>query len=315
MYGPNHQQGHGSRLNGGPPGRGIGPMMYNFVQQGSHQHHTHPQQHHQPLQQDHSGHAGSNAIGHHGFSSGLLSNVTPFTPSSHQNSATPNSRGAQNQAHTEHSKKQIEAYKDSERAHNTMTEQHQPHYFARLRASENKGIGPPIQPANPESTPGEDDRGRPVNVEKSLDRQDWMSLDFSGQGLRNLSVVLFNSYDFLTELHLASNHLDFLPSQIGQLRSLRHLDVSHNNIRELPPELGMCTPLRQLLLFSNAIETLPFELGALHFLELLGIHDNPIDNDMKQKLAEEGTQSLITSLKEQAPGKPCAEFYARLCNC
>jgi CCR4-NOT transcription complex subunit 6 len=307
MYGPNHQQGHNSRLNGGPPSRGMGHMMYNYVQQqGAHQHHTHPQQqHHQSIQQDHTGHgASSNPISHHsGFSSGLMSNVTPFTPSSHQNGHNPGSRGGQSQQFSEQWNEQLKAYKESERAHQTMTEQHQPHYFARLRASENKGIGPAIlPPSHAESTlDGEEDRGRPVNVEKMLDRQDWMSLDFSGQGLRNLSAILFNHYEFLTELYLASNQLSYLPAEIGQLRSLRHLDVSYNQIRELPPELGMCTPLRQLLLFNNSIETLPFELGALHFLDLLGIQGNPFNPELKQKLADEGTQSVITYLKEQAP--------------
>lgn len=184
-----------------------------------------------------------------------------------------------------------------------MTEQHQPHYFARLRASENKGIGPVISATTDATPDGEEDRGRPVNVEKVLDRQDWLNLDFSGQGLRNISITLFNHYDFLTELYLASNHLSYLPAQFGQLRSLRHLDVSHNQLTELPPELGMCTPLRHLLLFNNNITTLPYELGALHFLELLGISGNPISSDLKQKLVDEGTKSLITFLKEQAPGE------------
>lgn len=308
MYGPGHQQGHNSRLNGVPGGRGMGPqMMYNFVQQqGSHQHHTHPQQHHQSLQQDHTGHsAGSNAINHHSaFSSGLMSNVTPFTPSSHQNGQTPGSRGGQNQHFSEHWNEQLRSYKEAERAHQTMTEQHQPHYFARLRASENKGITPAPIISTAESTlDGEEDRGRPVNVEKSLDRQDWLNLDFSGQGLRNVSLTLFNNYDFLTELYLASNNLQHLPPEIGQLRSLRHLDVSYNQLSDLPPELGMCTPLRQLLLFNNNIQTLPYELGALHFLEILGIHGNPLNAEMKQKLVDDGTKSLITYLKEQAPGE------------
>ncbi|RYP69553.1 hypothetical protein DL771_006068 [Monosporascus sp. 5C6A] len=305
MYGPGHQQGHNSRLNGVPGGRGMGPqMMYNFVQQqGSHQHHTHPQQHHQSIQQDHTAHSGaSNPMNHHsGFSSGLMSNVTPFTPSNHQNGHTP-SRSGQNQQFSEHWNEQLKSYKEAERAHQTMTEQHQPHYFARLRASENKGISPVPTTNTAESTlEGEEDRGRPVNIEKSLDRQDWLNLDFSGQGLRNVSLTLFNHYDFLTELYLASNNLQYLPPQIGQLRSLRHLDVSYNQLSELPPELGMCTPLRQLLLYNNNIQSLPFELGALHFLEMLGIHGNPLNAELKQKLVEEGTKSLITYLKEQAP--------------
>ncbi len=233
-----------------------------------------------------------------------MSNVTPFTPSTHQNGHTPGSRSGQNQQFSEHWNEQLKSYKESERAHQTMTEQHQPHYFARLRSNENKGISPAPVPSTAESAlDSEEDRGRPVNIEKSLDRQDWLNLDLSGQGLRNVSLTLFNHYDFLTELYLASNNLQYLPPQIGQLRSLRHLDVSYNQLTELPPELGMCTPLRQLLLFHNGIQTLPYELGALHFLEMLGINGNPLNGEMKQKLADEGTKSLIAYLKEQAPGQ------------
>ncbi|KAH9909881.1 endonuclease/Exonuclease/phosphatase [Xylariomycetidae sp. FL2044] len=307
MYGPNHQQGQASRLNGVPSGRGLAPhVMYNYVQpQGAHQHHTHPQQHHQSIQQpDHTSHSGTSAsINHSGFSSGIMSNVTPFTPSSHQNGNTPASRGGQGQSFNEQWNEQLKSYKESQHAHNLMTEQRQPHYFARLRANENKGIGPALgASATDASVDGElEDRGRPVNVDKALDRQDWLNIDFSGQGLKNLSLTLFNHYDFITELYLASNHLTYLPRQIGQLRSLRYLDASHNSISHLPPELGMCTPLRQLLLYENNIQNIPSELGALHFLELLGLQGNPLNADLKQRLIEDGTKSLITHLKEEAP--------------
>ncbi|KAI1342271.1 endonuclease/Exonuclease/phosphatase [Xylariaceae sp. FL0016] len=308
MYGPNHQQGHNPRLNGLPGGRGLSSqMMYNFVQQpGSHQHHTHPQQHHQNIQQDHAGHsAASSTLNHSAFSSGLVSSVTPFTPGSHQNGNTPASRGGQAASnYPEHWNEQLKSYKESERAHQTMTEQHQPHYFARLRASENKGIGP-ILPSNSMTESAADgeveERGRPVNVDKALDRQDWLNIDFSGQGLKNVSSMLFDCYSFLTELYLASNNLTELPRAIGQLRSLKLLDVSHNQLTQLPAELGMCTPLRQLLLYDNLIHTVPSELGALHFLDLLGVQGNPLNSDMKSRIIEDGTKEFISYLKENAP--------------
>lgn len=237
---------------------------------------------------------------HSGFSSGLMSNVTPFTPGGQLNGHAPGSRGGQGQQYNEQWAEQVKACKESERAHNTMTEQHQPHYFARLRASENKGIAPALSStANAEST--DDERNRPTNVEQN--RQDWASLDFSGQGLRNISITLFDKYQFLTELYLASNNLQYLPCEIGQLRALRHLDVSNNQLSELPPELGMCTPLRNLLLFNNNISNLPFELGSLHLLDMLGIHGNPLNAEMKSKIMDQGTKALINTLKEQAPGK------------
>ncbi|CAJ2510560.1 Uu.00g095290.m01.CDS01 [Anthostomella pinea] len=310
MYGPNHQQGHNSRLNGVPGGRGGMPpqMMYNFgQQQGLHQHHTHPQQqHHQNLQQDHAGHSGgSSALNHSGFSSGIISNVTPFTPSSHQNGNTPGSRAGPVQHTCENWNEQLKSHKESERAHQTMTEQFQPHFFARLRSNENKGLMPALSNSNAaeSSVDGDlEDRGnRPVNVDKAWDRQDWLNIDFSGQGLKNVSAMLFDHYAFITELYLASNNLTSLPNTIGQLRSLRLLDLSHNQLSELPAELGMCTPLRQLLFYDNHIQDIPDELGALHFLELLGVQGNPLRNDYKTKLIEDGTKELISHLKENAP--------------
>ncbi|KAI0814325.1 glucose-repressible alcohol dehydrogenase transcriptional effector [Xylaria sp. FL0064] len=305
MYGPNHQQGHNSRLNGVAGGRGMPQMMYNtYVQpQGAHQHHTHPQ-HHQNLQQDHANHNTTpGSINHSAFSAGLGPNVSPFTPSNHQNGTAATTRGAQNQQqYGEHWNEQMKAFKAAEQAHQTMAEQHQQHYYARTKASENKGIGPLASTNTNETVEGEvEDRGRPVNFDKALDRQDWLMLDMSGQGLKNVSPPLFDQYQFLTEVYLSSNQLTSLPPAIGQLRSLRLLDVSHNQLTHLPPELGMCTPLRQLLLFNNQIRDIPYELGALHFLELLGIHGNPLDNEIKTKIMEEGTKEFINYLKENAP--------------
>lgn len=301
MYGPH--QGHGSRLNGVPGGRAMAPqMMYGYVQsqgQNQHQHQHHAQQQQQQNQHHHQqDHAANSA-----FSSGILSNAATFTPSSHQNGV---SRTQQSELLSEQSK----AYEECRRAHQSMTEQHQPHFFARAKAAENRGVGP-VMPAaitsssnnngNDQTEGEEEDRGRPVNIDKNEDRQDWQSLDLSGQGLRAISLTVFDRYSFVEELYLCSNNLTYLPPSIGQLRKLRHLDLSNNHLTELPPELGMCTPLRKLLVFNNQIRDLPYELGALHHLELLGIQGNPLNNEMKQMLMEDNTKGLISYLKEQAP--------------
>ncbi|KAI1864540.1 uncharacterized protein JN550_008827 [Neoarthrinium moseri] len=329
MYGP--QQGQHSRLNGVPAARQMAPQMYGYMQsqgqhqhqqhhghsqhqhqhhgqhqhlhqhQHQHQHHTHPQQQQQHPHQQTQDHAASSA-----FSSGILSNVAPFTP---QNGGAA-ARAQQGQPLSEHMNDQLKAFKESERAHQSMTEQHQPHFFARAKAAENRGLGPVLSSIttaannNSEDKPvdgEEEDRGRPVIVEKTDDRQDWMSLDFSGQGLRAISMTLFNRYDFLEELYLCSNNLTYLSPAVGQLRKLRHLDLSNNQLTELPPELGMCTPLRKLLVFNNQIRELPVELGALHSLELLGVQGNPLHNETKQMLVDNGTKALINHLKENAP--------------
>ncbi|KAK3308286.1 Endonuclease/exonuclease/phosphatase [Chaetomium strumarium] len=301
MYGQNHQQGHNSRINGAPGRQQAMPILYNYPQQSAHPHQPHTQ-HHQGIQPDHGGHgAGAALMGHSAFSSGVLPNASPYSsnlPNGH--ASTP--RGGQGQQISEHWAEQLRLHKEAERAHAAMTEQHQPHYYARLKAAENRGIGGGALTggdAGP-SVDGEDDRRRPWSLEKVNKRQDWYNLDMSGQGLRVLTPPLF-AYEFLQELFIASNRLMSLPQDIGRLRHLRHLDASYNLISELPPEIGMCTNLRSLHLFNNQIRDLPTELGSLYLLETLGIEGNPIDPSLKQEIMTGDTKSLVNLLLQKAP--------------
>ncbi|KAJ6781889.1 hypothetical protein PWT90_08558 [Aphanocladium album] len=275
-------------------------MLYSY----QHAQHQHPSQaqHHQGLQHDH-GLPNSNGLGHHSsFPSGVLSSSAQFN-STLQNGHSSASRGGppQNEMWAE----QLRLHKESERAHSAMTDQQQPHYYARLKASENKGIGGPPPSSGKSQADGENDadRRRPWDASKETNRQDWHNMDMSGQGLRNLAPELFR-YQFLGELYIASNKLSRLPKQIGDLRQLKHLDVSYNQLTEIPPELGMCTFLKQLLLFNNNIQELPFELGSLHALDVLGIEGNPLEPGLKQEIMEKGTKSLINAFRENAPVPP-----------
>ncbi|RDA82449.1 hypothetical protein CP532_3573 [Ophiocordyceps camponoti-leonardi (nom. inval.)] len=302
MYSQNHQQSHNARLNGA--GRGMPNMMYNFPQHAQHQHPS-QSQHHQGLHHDH-GMPNTNGLGHHAsFPPSVMSNSSAFNSNNLPNGHSGNTRGPQVPPN-EMWQEQLRMYKEIERAHSAMTEQQQPHYYARLKASENRGIGgPPESSAKPQADGegDENDLRRPYNVEKEARRQDWHNMDMSGQGLRNLAPELFR-YQFLNELYIASNKISRLPKEIGELRQLRHLDASYNQISELPPELGMCTYLKQLLLFNNNITGLPFELGSLHLLDMLGIEGNPLEANLKQEIVEKGTKSLINALREGAPIPP-----------
>jgi CCR4-NOT transcription complex subunit 6 len=298
MYGQNHQQGHNSRINGAPGRQQAMPMLYNFQQQSAHPHQQHAQ-HHQGIQQDH---GGAGIMGHSAFSSGVLPNASPFSASNLQNGHGSTSRGGQPQQLTEHWVEQLRLHKEADRAHATMTEQHQPHFYARLKAAENRGIGGGAL-AGGDSGPsvdGEDDRRRPWSLEKTNKRQDWYNLDMSGQGLRVLAPPLF-AYEFLQELYIASNRLTYLPAEIGRLRHLRHLDASNNLISELPPEIGMCTNLKSLYLFNNQIRDLPSEFGSLYLLDMLGIEGNPLDPSLKQEIMGGDTKSLVNKLLLKAP--------------
>lgn len=300
MYGQNHQQqGHNSRINGAPGRQQAMPMLYNFQQQSAHPHQAHAQ-HHQGIQQDH---GGASIMGHSAFSSGVLPNASPFSNNLQNGAHTSSSRGGQTQQLTEHWAEQLRLHKEAERAHATMTEQHQPHFYARLKAAENRGIGGAALGAGDAgpSVDGEDDRRRPWSLEKTNKRQDWYNLDMSGQGLRVLAPPLF-AYEFLQELYIASNRLTYLPAEIGRLRHLRHLDASNNLISELPPEIGMCTNLKSLYLFNNQIRHLPYEFGSLYLLDMLGIEGNPLDPSLKQEITTGDTKKLVHKLLTDAPG-------------
>jgi len=304
MYNQGHQQGHNPRVNGNQAGRSMGGLYGAFQQSAGHAHQSQSHQHH-TIQADHVSHGASSAVmGHHSaFSGGVLSGGSPFA-SGLANGHGPGSRASQGPPPNDHWADQLRLHKEAEAANSAMVEQNQANYYARLKASENKGIGGPSPTGNASSMAADgeiEDLRRPTAIEKSTRRQDWHNLDLSGQGLRALSPQLF-AYTFLQELYIASNKLTSLPASLGELRQLRLLEASNNQLSELPPELGMCTFLRQLLLFNNNIRSLPCELGSLHHLEMLGIEGNPLNMEMKKEIMEKGTKSLITYLREQSPG-------------
>lgn len=284
-------------------------MMYNFQHQNTHQQQQHAQ-HHQGLQQEHVGNG--TVLGHHtSYSSGVLSNSTPNFPSnSLPNGHSATTRGGQAQMITEHWADQLKLHEETKRAHTEMRVDHRPNYYARVKGQESRPLtlASEISNLNVSSAPEAEteDRGRMSNDAGIVKRQDWLNLDMSGQGLKVLTTPIFR-YTFLNELYIGSNSLTQLPSAIGQLRHLQHLDASYNMIEHLPPELGMCVYLKQLLLFNNKIQTLPNELGSLYQLEMLGIEGNPMNQSLgpkqKETIMTQGTKAVIQDLREDAPRK------------
>lgn len=151
--------------------------------------------------------------------------------------------------------------------------------------------------------PEKEERNRAVsnNNEDSASKQIWTTLDLGGQNLKVISAPLF-AYTFLTKLYANCNKLTQIHHAIGQLRNLTHIDLSLNDIQKLPPEIGMLVNLRQLLLFDNQLVDLPYEMGSLYQLEMLGIEGNPLQEDLKQMIMEQGTMELIKYFRENAQG-------------
>lgn len=65
-----------------------------------------------------------------------------------------------------------------------------------------------------------------------------------------------------------------LPFDLGDLVSLRFLQLSSNYIQELPPSIGQCVQLRELHLSHNSLLTLPAEIARLTSLTHLDISYN-----------------------------------------
>lgn len=256
----------------------------------------HPSHHPHHAQQPHIPHPQSNPnLSHqHNFSGGALSAATQhFTPTHLQNGTAANVEDDAEGPMNEHWQLQLQLAAESRQASS-------PHYYARAVAQQTKGLQLSSN-QNEQNENGTEERNRATAI-KDQRRQDWMSLDFGGQGLRALSNGLFH-YVFLDKLYLNHNKLKSLPSSIGQLKNLTHLDVSSNELTEIPEEIGMLTNLKKLLLFDNNLQTLPYEMGYLYQLDTLGIEGNPLTDVLKSRIMQEGTKSLVKYLKEEMPGE------------
>ncbi|KAF8149473.1 Endonuclease/exonuclease/phosphatase [Crassisporium funariophilum] len=130
----------------------------------------------------------------------------------------------------------------------------------------------------------------------------WSALDMGGLNIKNIpSTSGLFTFKFLLNLYLNHNALTSVPHEISKLRHLELLDLSGNNLSTVPPELGMLTQLKELYLFDNHLTTIPPQFGTLHQLQTLGIEGNPLNTDLKNMVQKEGTQALISFLRDSCP--------------
>ena len=80
----------------------------------------------------------------------------------------------------------------------------------------------------------------------------------------------------LKELNLENNNLITLPESIGNLSSLKELNLENNNLRILPESIGNLSSLEKLNLDGNILLTLPESIGNLSSLEKLTLYHNHI---------------------------------------
>ena len=286
MYSHAGHQGHNMMLNSGQHHQRYAMQMPKQNQA----HHPHHQQNHHQNQHNQGPH-----LGHQYTYSGGLSAATPhFTQQHLQNGNTEQGNDDADDDMNEYWQQQ-RAVADECRAASS------PHFWARHIARDQKGLAFSAAAGLEDSRP--EGRHRVINVPDNK-RQDWMAIDFGGQGLRALSDALFR-YTFLEKLYLNHNSLKEVPPELGSLKRLIHLDLSGNHLTVLPPEIGLLSNLQKLFIFDNNVKTLPYELGFLYSLDLIGVHGNPLEEHLKAKIKEGGTRALIEYLKEEKPCEYC----------
>jgi len=103
-------------------------------------------------------------------------------------------------------------------------------------------------------------------------------------------------------LSLRKQKLLATPIEIYQvLTHVEVLDLAQNRITELPAEICLMSKMKKLYLDHNKLTKLPHELYKLgQTLTLLGISDNPLDNEIMQ-LYYTGLPVLLAHLKSTRP--------------
>ena len=67
-----------------------------------------------------------------------------------------------------------------------------------------------------------------------------------------------------------------VPGELGQLESLRYLNLSKNQLIQVPAELGQLKSLQELNLRENQLTQVPIELGQLESLPYLNLSKNQL---------------------------------------
>ncbi|KAE9462815.1 hypothetical protein C3L33_05276, partial [Rhododendron williamsianum] len=80
----------------------------------------------------------------------------------------------------------------------------------------------------------------------------------------------------LTELTMDGYHLSYLPDEIGNLISLRTLNLAQTNLSNLPDGICNLTCLKDLSLEGNNVSILPSGIGRLTSLEILLLSRNSL---------------------------------------
>jgi Leucine-rich repeat (LRR) protein len=97
-------------------------------------------------------------------------------------------------------------------------------------------------------------------------------------GWKTIDDSIWSQARYLLHLDISHNHLEILPSRIGDLFLLIEFDCSYNQIKNLPFEIGKLSKLKVLKATGNQISLVPDEMGQCRDLEKLILGENALKN-------------------------------------
>ena len=99
-------------------------------------------------------------------------------------------------------------------------------------------------------------------------------LQLLARGLTGAVPAEIGQLTSLKKLDLRSNQLTSVPAEIGQLTSLTDLGLGDNQLTSVPAEIWQLTSLEWLSLGINELTSVPAEIGQLTSLQLLHLSEN-----------------------------------------
>ena len=114
-----------------------------------------------------------------------------------------------------------------------------------------------------------------------------------------------NAQDEVIRLSLVDNNLQgFIPSELGQLKSLNDLRLSNNSLQgSIPSELGALENLETLALSGNSLQgSIPSELGALESLDGLYLSWNNLSGSIPSELGQLRNLGYLSLLDNRLSG-------------
>ena len=103
-----------------------------------------------------------------------------------------------------------------------------------------------------------------------------VELELDGFGLSGGVPTELGQLTSLKGLSLFDNQLTSVPAEIGQLRSLEKLSLDGNQLTSVPAEIGQLRSLEKLALDGNQLTSVPAEIGQLTSLTRLNLNDNQL---------------------------------------